>query len=277
MCRTGLLRLFLTSCVTFALVLAGGPSRAADNKQVDVELVLATDISYSMDYDELVLQREGYALAIRSEQFIDALLRGPIGRIAVTFVEWAGWNEQLVVIPWHLIDGPDSADAFAEKLKAAEIRRARRTSISGALKFSAALFGTEFKGLRRVIDISGDGTNNDGELVEPMRDEVVRQGITINGLPLMLKEPFTTMIDIPDLDVYYTDCVIGGPGAFVIPVRDRIQFPGAIRNKLLLEVAGIAPRKRALGEQLLVPVSDKPRVSCTIGEQMWQRRWGGGP
>ena len=258
-------------------VLSGATANSADERPpVDVELVLAVDISYSMDYDELALQREGYILAITSEQFIDALRRGPLGRIAVTYVEWAGSGEQQIVVPWQVIDSPASADAYAEKLRGAPIRRAYRTSISGALKFSAELFGTNYKGIRRVIDVSGDGTNNQGDLVEPTRDDVLRKGITINGLPIMLKTPLASMIDLPELDVYYEDCVIGGPGAFLVPVRERHQFADAIRNKLILEVAGVMPRKNAFAEQLVQPAVSPPRVSCTIGEQMWQRRWGGG-
>jgi hypothetical protein len=247
----------------------------AQNSQVDVELVLAVDISYSMDYDELTLQREGYVLAISSEQFLDAMRRGPIGKIAVTYVEWAGAAEQQVVVPWTVIDSPASADEFVQKLRAAPIRRAYRTSISEALKFSAALFGSDYKGLRRVIDVSGDGTNNQGELIVPTRDEILRKGITINGLPILLKTPVASMIDLPDLDIYYQDCVIGGPGAFLVPVRERHQFADAIRNKLLLEVAGVRPRSIPLPQEWIEPAADKPRVSCTIGEQMWQRRWGG--
>ena len=251
-------------------------SAANERPQVDVELVLAVDISYSMDYDELQLQREGYILAIASEQFLDAMQRGPIGKIAVTYVEWAGSHEQQVIVPWHVIDGPASADEFAKKLKETPVRRAYRTSISEGLKYSAALFGSHYKGLRRVIDISGDGTNNQGDLIEPTRDDIVRKGITINGLPILLKTPLASMIDLPDLDVYYQDCVIGGPGAFLVSVRERHQFADAIRNKLLLEVAGVRPRGIPLPQELVAPAADKPRVSCTIGEQMWQNRWGGG-
>jgi hypothetical protein len=247
----------------------------AQNSQVDVELVLAVDISYSMDYEELSLQREGYILAISSEQFLDAMRRGPIGKIAVAYVEWAGSTEQQVIVPWTIIDGPASADEFAQKLRAAPIRRAYRTSISEALKFSAALFGTNYKGLRRVIDVSGDGTNNQGDLIVPTRDDILRKGITINGLPILLKTPVASMIDLPDLDIYYQDCVIGGPGAFLVPVRERHQFADAIRNKLLLEVAGVRPRSIPLPQDWVRPAADEPRVSCTIGEQMWQRRWGG--
>jgi hypothetical protein len=248
---------------------------AAEKSQVDVELVLAVDISYSMDYDELSLQREGYILAISSEQFLDAMRRGPIGKIAVAYVEWAGATEQKVIVPWQVIDGPASADEFARKLREAPIQRAYRTSISEALKYSAAMFGSNYQGLRRVIDISGDGTNNQGDLIVPTRDEILRKGITINGLPILLKTPLSSMIDLPDLDIYYQDCVIGGPGAFLVPVRERSQFADAIRNKLLLEVAGVRPRTIPLPQDWIEPAAENPRVSCTIGEQMWQRRWGG--
>lgn len=240
---------------------------------VDVELVIAVDISYSMDYDELALQRGGYVAALTSKQFLDALKQGAYGRIAVTYVEWAGWSEQKILVPWQLIDGPASADAFASRLAETPIRRAYRTSISGALKFSAELFGTsDFKGLRRVIDVSGDGTNNQGDLIEPTRDEVVAKGITINGLPVMLKTPLASMIDIPNLHHYYEDCVVGGPGAFVVPARERSQFVDAIRNKLVLEVSNLQwPLPQAAK---VLPAVSPPRVSCTIGERMWQERWG---
>lgn len=247
-------------------------SRAADPIPVDVELVLAVDISYSMDYDELALQRSGYVAALTSKQFLDALRQGAHGKIAVTYVEWAGSSEQTQIVPWTLIDGPAAADAFASKLAEAPIRRTYRTSISGALKFSAALFDNSgFKGLRKVIDVSGDGTNNQGPLVEPTRDEVLAKGITINGLPIMLKTPLASMIDIPNLHEYYEDCVIGGPGAFVIPVRERAQFVDAIRNKLVLEVSNTWPMPWM---PKVMPTVSPPRVSCTIGERMWQERWG---
>jgi hypothetical protein len=239
---------------------------------VDIELVLAVDISYSMDYDELKLQREGYVEAITSPEFLNALKQGMHGKIAVTLVEWAGAADQRIVVPWRLIDGPGTAQAVAAEMAAAPVRRAFRTSISGALIFSRGLFeGNGFTGIRRVIDVSGDGTNNQGALVAPTRDETIASGVVINGLPIMLKEPQPGSIDIKDLDIYYEDCVIGGAGAFVIPIREREKFKEAIRTKLVLEVAGREPEAR------VIPASAaNPRISCTIGEQMWQRRWGGG-
>lgn len=246
----------------------------AENKPipVDVELVLAVDISYSMDPDEQALQREGYVKALTSREFLLALRQGIHGKIVVTYFEWAGFHTQKIVMPWRLIDGPESADAVAAEIAAAPISRASRTSISGALMFAMPLFERSgYRGLRRVIDVSGDGTNNNGQLVTIARDEVLAKGITINGLPIMLKRPMTSMMDIDDLDIYYEDCVIGGPGAFVVPIRDREKFIEATRTKLVLEIATRMPEPR------MIPVSsDKPRISCTIGERMWQERWGGG-
>jgi hypothetical protein len=239
---------------------------------VDVELVLAVDISYSMDPDELALQREGYVEAITSREFLDALRGGMHGRVAVTYFEWAGVAEQRIIMPWRLIDGPASAEAVAAEIARAPQRRAFRTSISGALRFAVPLFeGNGFSGIRRVIDVSGDGTNNQGPLVTAIRDEVLAKGITINGLPIMLKRPNAATIDIPNLDIYYEDCVIGGPGAFVVPIRERQKFRDAIRTKLVLEIAGRTPEAR------VIPASAQaPRISCTIGERMWQERWGSG-
>jgi hypothetical protein len=256
-------------------LLGAHASRAEAPIAVDVELVIAVDISYSMDFDEQALQREGYIGAITSREFLDALRKGVHGKIALTYVEWAGSADQQVVLPWQIIDGPETAAAIAAKLKLTPIRRAYRTSISGALLFSARLFkDSPYRGLRRVIDVSGDGTNNQGDLIEPTRDAVVAQGITINGLPIMLKEPVLSMIDIPNLDVYYEDCVVGGPGAFVVPARSRDQFPDAIRKKLVLEVAGLAPPRIAPEQVPVIPAVSPPRVSCTLGERMWQDRWG---
>lgn len=261
--------LFLAA--SFAALLAL-PSRAGAPVAVDVELVLAVDISYSMDFDELALQREGYITALTSKDFIDALRGGAHGRIALIYIEWAGTHEQTVVVPWTLIDGKAAAEAFAARLAAAPVRRTYRTSISGGLIFAAAQFGTsDFKGVRKVIDISGDGTNNQGPLVEPTRDEIVAKGIIINGLPLQLKAPTGSMLDINNLHEYYEDCVIGGPGSFVIPVRDRSQFVNAVRQKLVLEVSGITPHGIA---PKTIPAVKPPRVPCTIGEQMWMQRWG---
>src|SRR6202051_4519575 len=214
--------------------------RSADKAQptVDVELVLAVDVSYSMDMDELAVQREGYAQAIVSKEFLQALRTLPNGKIAVTYFEWAASNDQKIIIPWRVIDGPETADAVASEIMKTPIRRASRTSISGAINFAMPLFDEDpYHGSRRVIDISGDGPNNNGAPVTGARDEALSTGIVINGLPIMVKEPSYSTMDIDNLDFYYEDCVIGGPGSFVVTIKDREKFKEAIRTKLLLEVA----------------------------------------
>jgi Protein of unknown function (DUF1194) len=244
--------------------------RSPNAVPVDVELVLAVDISYSMDPEEQALQREGYIAGLTSREFLHALREGMNGRVAVTYFEWAGPYDQRIIVPWRMIDGPEAADAFANEIARAPYRRASRTSISGALNFAKPLFdGSGYRGVRRVIDVSGDGANNSGPLVALVRDDVIAAGITINGLPIVLKRPNSFTMDLERLDIYYEDCVIGGPGAFVVPIRERDQFKQATRTKLLLEIAGRAPRQR------VVPIDAKhPRISCTIGEQMWRDRWG---
>jgi Protein of unknown function (DUF1194) len=263
-----------TALAASAWTAPSAPPRFADNGPgaipVDVELVLAVDVSYSMDPEEQALQREGYITGITSREFMSALRNGSNGKVAVTYFEWAGPYDQKIIMPWRLIDGPEAADAVANEIARAPYRRASRTSISGALIFAKPLFdGSGYRGVRRVIDVSGDGANNSGPFVAIVRDEVLAAGMTINGLPIMLKRPNSFTMDIENLDIYYEDCVIGGPGAFVIPIRERDQFKEATRTKLVLEVAGRTP------ERHVVPVQAKtPRISCTIGEQMWRDRWG---
>jgi hypothetical protein len=261
----------VTAYVTLAFLFAGG---ALAQLLVDLELVLAVDVSLSMDLDEQRLQRDGYITAFRDGEVQKAITSGPHGRIAVTYMEWAGPSVQNVVVPWTIIDGSAAAQALADKLEAQPISRARMTSISQGLVFAAQLFDSSgVKGIRRVIDVSGDGPNNAGPLVTLVRDQVVAQGIAINGLPILLKKP-ASFFDIADLDVYYRECVIGGAGAFMIPVRERFEFKTATRRKLLLEIAG--------GDQpaLLIPAQLREPVSggdCTVGEQQWRRYLDTGP
>jgi Protein of unknown function (DUF1194) len=268
----------LTAGVLAAAVVAAPAPKLQDERAaekdaanaVDVELIIAVDVSYSMDMDELAVQREGYAQAIVSKEFLQALRSLPNGKISITYFEWAASSDQKIIIPWRLIDGPETADAISNEILKTPVRRASRTSISGAIYFAMPLFDEDpYHGTRRVIDISGDGPNNNGAPVTPARDEALSKGIVINGLPIMVKEPSYSTMDIDNLDWYYEDCVIGGPGSFVVAIKDREKFKEAIRAKLLLEVAGRTPQRRA------VPVADKePRVSCLIGEKIWQDRWG---
>jgi hypothetical protein len=238
--------------------------------QVDVELILAVDVSYSMDLDELAIQREGYAQALISSDFLQALKSGPHGKIAITYFEWAAAHDQKVIIPWRVVEGPETADAVAAEIMKAPLRRASRTSISGAINFSMQVFSENpYKGLRRVIDISGDGPNNNGEPVLIARDYALARGVIINGLPIMVKAASYATMDIDNLDFYFEDCVIGGPGAFVIPIKDRTKFKEAIRTKLILEVADLKPEGKVIPAQ-----AGQQRIPCTVGEQLWRERWG---
>jgi hypothetical protein len=242
---------------------APGPTVLTDNRAtaltVDAELVIAVDVSNSMDPEEQALQREGYLAGLTSREFLNAVREGAHGRIAVIYFEWAGPMDQKIILPWRLIDGPESASAAAAEIAAAPYRRAPRTSIYGALQFAKRLFSdaSGYRGLRRIIDVSGDGINNIGLPVTLMRDEVVDAGITINGLPIMLNRAYGG-VEFANLDVYYEDCVIGGPGAFVVAIHQREQFKEATRTKLVLEIAGRTPAPR------VIPARDgKPRVACS--------------
>jgi Protein of unknown function (DUF1194) len=244
------------------------PASARAELEVDLALVLAVDVSRSMDVDEQRLQRDGFVEAFRSPVVHEAVRKGVLGRVAITYVEWSGPAEQNVVVPWTVIDGPDGARAFAARLAGTPIGRVFSTSISGAIDFGVKLLAESgVEPLRRVIDISGDGPNNTGRMVTLARNEAIAQGITINGLPFMLKRP-TGMGDIENLDVYYQDCVIGGPGAFIIPVRESHQFAEAIRTKLVREIAGGLDR-----EPLVKPAQDRERFNCLVGEMQRRRQW----
>jgi hypothetical protein len=266
---------FLRRGLMIAALLAFGsasPARAIAAEQVDIELVLAVDVSLSMSPDELEIQRQGYAAALTHERVIEAIQDGVHGRIAVTYVEWAGQSSQHIIVPWTIIANRDDALAFVKQLTANPPNSARRTSISGALLFAGDLFAeTSFRGTKRVVDVSGDGANNQGPPVDAVRDAVAAQGVTINGLPLMTSGGTPSVFDIDDLDVYYTNCVIAGPGAFMIPVNDWSQFPEAVRRKLVLELAGEREEGGALPA---VKVAATPGYDCQVGEKMWRdRNW----
>lgn len=238
---------------------------------VDVELILAVDVSLSMSPRELALQRDGYVAALTSEPVINAIRDGVHGKIAIAYVEWAGSTMQQVVVPWTIIGSLEDAEGVAAQLSVHPPNSARRTSISSALSFAADMFAeSPHRGMKRVIDVSGDGPNNQGELVLPARDALTERGITINGLPLMTGGGYSSVYDITDLDLYYRDCVIGGPGAFMIPVNDWSQFPEAVRRKLVLELAG-GPVDERHGPHV-VRVSDAAPTDCQIGEKMWRDR-----
>jgi len=256
-------------------VLLGPGLSPVEAEPVDVQLVLAVDVSLSMSPDELEIQRRGYAAALIHDSVLEAIAGGAHGRIAVTYVEWAGVSMQRVVVPWTAISGRSDAESVVEKLSAGPPNSARRTSISAALEFGGDLFAESgFEG-KRVIDVSGDGPNNQGAPVTLVRDRLVRQGITINGLPLMTRGGFSSVFDVADLDRYYGDCVIGGPGAFMIPVNDWTQFPEAVRRKLVLKLAGGASPSGAFavaGDPPVVLAAAEPAADCLLGEKVWRDR-----
>lgn len=253
-------------------VLAAPQSRAAE--EVDVALVLAVDVSLSMSREELEIQRRGYAAALLHDHVLQAIADGARGRVAVAYVEWAGSRMQRVVVPWTVIAGREDAQRVVAQLSAQPPNSARRTSISGALAFAGDMLAESgFQTPRRVIDISGDGPNNEGAPVADVRDALTRRGITINGLPLMTNGGFTTSYDIGELDRYYADCVIGGPGAFMVPVNDWDQFPEAVRRKLVMELAGAAsPRRASAASPPVMLAQARPSADCLIGERMWRNR-----
>lgn len=253
----------LTALVAVLLTIAPAWQRVPG--EVDLALVLAVDISTSMDPDEQDLQRQGYVEAFRSPSVHQAIRSSISGRIAVTYVEWAGAHPhvQNVVVPWTILEDPKDSLSFAERLARSPIRRGAGTSISEAIDFSLALlsFGP-FLPARRVIDISGDGTNNQGPLVTEARDRAVARGITINGLPIMLRRPDRR--EDATLDAYYHDCVIGGPNAFTIPVREPRQFLTETRTKIVNEIAGTPA---AAG--LVQPAGNRPKTDCDTSESLW--------
>jgi hypothetical protein len=222
-----------------------GPLPARAQTPVDLQLVLAVDVSRSIDEVEAELQRRGYVEALTSPRVIDAILSGEHKRIALCYIEWAGTHYQMVVIDWTMIDSAAAARRFADKLAEAPRTSQSWTAVGAALAFAGQRFdnsGVESK--RRVIDISGDGRTNDGPPAELVRDKLVAQGIVINGLPVMMNR--TNFGRPPDsgLDKYYEENVIGGPGSFMISAASFDDFGRAVRTKLVREISA-RPTPRA--------------------------------
>ena len=229
------------------LVLAGVPALATE--AVDLLLVLAADVSRSVDQPKFQLQREGYAAAISNPRVLDAIASGPNRRIAICFVEWSGVGSQKLVIDWTVIDGPTAARQFGDALLEAPRPFADRTSISGGVEFAVAqLERASLQAQRKTIDVSGDGTNNSGRDIRVVRDEVVAKGITINGLVILSDRPIPWNPEHTNppggLPRYYQDNVIGGPGAFVEVAEDFKSFGRALINKLVAEIVQIEPHTR---------------------------------
>jgi hypothetical protein len=225
---------------TGAATMAGIPGARASGDPVDVLLVLAVDVSRSVDEDEARLQREGYRNAVSDPAVIEAIRGGMIGAVGIAYVEWAGAEYQRLVLPWQRIATAADAESWSEKLAEAPRASLSWTSISGAIDFSRRVMAdAPFEGTRKVIDVSGDGVNNSGGPVEAARDRAVAEGIVINGLPIVNDRPtFGRMPPVP-LDEYYRDSVVGGNGAFVIVAEDFNSFGAAVKRKLIREIAAL--------------------------------------
>ncbi len=243
--RSPQLALFGSAALMIAIALA--PQARGQDHPVDLELVLAVDVSGSIDEEEAKLQRRGYLEALTHHQVIEAIRQGPLQSIAVTYVEWSGDHNQRTIVDWTLIEDETSANAFASALSEVPVVRARRTSISAAIDYATKKFdGNGFEGTRNVIDISSDGYNNIGRTVTVSRDEAVERGVTINGLPILNDRPNPYGRPPPqDLDDYFDNFVIGGPGSFYIVAKSFEDFAAAILNKLIREIAQTAPPARA--------------------------------
>jgi len=225
-----------------ALILAQLPCARAD-EDVDLLLVLAVDVSRSIDQPKFLLQRDGYAAAVSNRGVLEAIRSGAHQKIALEFVEWSGYGAQKVVIDWTAIDGPDAARRFGDQIVEAPRSFADRTAISGGIEFAAAqLERSPFKAPRHIIDVSGDGTNNAGREVAAARDDVVAKGIIINGLVILTDSQLLFNAEHTNppggLEKYYRENVIGGPGAFVMVAEDFNAFGKAIVKKLIAEIAG---------------------------------------
>ncbi len=218
---------------------AASPART---EPVDLLLVLAADVSRSVDSQKFQLQREGYAAALADPRVIDAIQSGRRGRIGVLFLEWSGFGNQKVVIDWTVVDGPKAAQAFGDRLLELPRSFADRTSISGGIDAAVAqLARAPFEAQRRTIDVSGDGTNNAGRDVGLARDEALALGISINGLVILSETPLPWNPEHTNppggLTKYYRDNVIGGPGSFVLEAKDFNSFGEAIVKKMIAEIA----------------------------------------
>jgi hypothetical protein len=255
------------------------PPPAAAGTSVDIELVLVTDVSYSVDANEARFQREGAIAAFRNADVVKAIQSGALGRIAVSYIDFASAGTERILVNWQVVHDKTSADAFADALARVPRTLGVQTSISSGIALASRMIETSgFKATQRVIDVSGDGPNNDGLRVDRLRDETVANGITINGLPIVTEADKFDVYYLADLDKYYAGCVIGGPNAFFQVAHGFEDLARAIRRKLILEISDA----RTYRNPLVVKVAAAPALprtgaaiyekGCDIGERM---RFGG--
>jgi len=235
----------VSSLLTLDAVLLGQTRPASAAAQMDLLLVLSSDVSRSVDHPEFLLQREGYAAALTDPHVMDAIKSGPHQRIAVCFVEWSGFGAQKLVVDWTMIDSPAAARKFGDQLLELPRSFADRTSISGGIEFAMAqLERAPFEATQLTIDVSGDGTNNAGRGVRLARDEAVAKGIVINGLVILSSGQSESHVNPPGgLEKYYGENVIGGPGAFVLVAESFNSFSRAIIKKMIAEIAILSPAR----------------------------------
>ena len=263
-----LTRLSITAIAAGLLLISPA---AGQQQAVDLELFLAIDVSGSVDEEEARLQRAGYVSAFLDEEVQQVITGGMLGRIAVTYTEWAGSQFVRQIVDWTLIEKPEDAAAFAAQLSASSPGWGTCTSISNIIDTAIPSFENNgFSGSRMVIDVSGDGPNNDGRMIVSSRDIAVNKGMTINGLPIINGRPGPYgSAQMANLDDYYEDCVIGGIGAFIVVANGFEDFGRAIRRKLVLEIAGLEPEEPA---RRRVNSYIRGQSDCLIGERILEQR-----
>ena len=251
---------------------------------VDLQLLLAVDVSQSIDEEEAQLQRAGYIRALQDPDIIDIIKSGYHGRIALSYMEWAGPLQQWLLVNWQVVDSEVTAAAFAKRLISAPIRMGQRTSISYAILHAISIFrDSEYSSFRKVIDISGDGANNGGFYVHETRHRAVENGITVNGLAILNNRP--SPIGIPatkNIDNYYEDCVIAGSGAFIVVAQKLESFSAAVRRKMILEIAALSPldignKNIQSGADPSIEKANFRKTDCLIGEKQLELYKNGKP
>ena len=261
----------LAAAAVAGLCLAQTQSSATPNEDVDLALVIATDVSYSVDENEARFQRQGAVAAFRNPEVVKAIQSGARGRIAVAYIDFATIGTNKVIAGWHVVHDKASAGAFADILEAAPRTLGVNTSISSGIEMAVNLLETSgYTAGKRMIDVSGDGPNNEGHPVDRVRDEVVAKGIVINGLPIMTPADQFDIYYLADLDKYYAGCVIGGPGSFIQVAHGFEDLERALRRKLIQEISSAAPKPllmkvAAVSERSSHPAYEK---GCDIGERM---------
>ena len=267
---------WLTGICAVLVGLGVGPAKAIE--QVDLELVITTDVSYSVDDMEARMQREGAVTAFRSKEVVEAIKSGSLGKIAVAYIDFSNANASRVVVDWQVVHDQASAEAFADAIAVARKTDGVQTSIASGIELAARMIeDNDYEGMKKVIDVSGDGPNNEGRRVDQVRDEVIAKGFIVNGLPIVTEADKFDVYYLPDLDKYYAGCVIGGPGSFIQVANGFADLARALRRKLVLEISDASkPARDPLFVQAAAGQRSSGRIvyekGCDIGERM---RYGG--